>query len=158
MNLNRKFKFFADYFQFVLMDESSEDDFSEIWTDEALERMLAVGELAVCPGTLRNIEVDVEVRVVPTEPSINVAAHDHVVEGSIEIPTGKLVVMGCTEYLPDAQRIELSPGTYQLLFLVDGVDSIKTEWEPAEDKYTVYLWSGQLRAPKLLKHWRKGAV
>jgi hypothetical protein len=158
MDLNRKFKIFADYFQFVLMDESSEDDFSEIWTDEALERMLAVGELAVCPGTLRNIEVDVEVRVVPTEPSINVAAHDHVVEGSIEIPTGKLVVMGCTEYLPDAKRIELSPGTYQLLFLVNGVGSIKTEWEPAEDKYTVYLWPGQLRAAKLLKHWRKGAV
>jgi hypothetical protein len=47
-----RFTVFADYFQFLLMDQESKDDFSTIWTKEALDQMLAVGNTAVCPGTL----------------------------------------------------------------------------------------------------------
>lgn len=38
---------FADYFQFVLMDTSSETDFSTVWTEEAFANMLAAGPGAI---------------------------------------------------------------------------------------------------------------
>jgi hypothetical protein len=61
--------------------------------------------------------------------------------------------MGCTGYFPDAPRIEVLPGTYRALAVMSGIESIQTEWDPADDKYTVYLWPGAARPPKLLKHW-----
>lgn len=149
---------FADYFQFVLMDEGSEDDFSTIWTDEAFDRMLAVGSNAVCPGTLRNVDVNVEIEILDEPPSIDLSQWDHAVEASINIPSGKLVVMGCTGYLPDATRIEINPGTYQLLSLAGGIASIKTEWEAADDVYRVYLWPGENRQPHLIKKWQRAAA
>lgn len=139
------------------MDEGSDDDFSAIWTEEALKRMLAVGETSVCPGTLRNVSVPVEIRVGQSEPLIDLAAYDHAASASLHVPSGRLVVMGCTDYLPEAPRIELPAGTYQLLYLASGVDTITNEWDPADDRYLVHLWPGPQRAATLLKHWRPSA-
>lgn len=158
MPSSHKFKIFADYFQFVLVDETSDDDFSEIWGKTALDRMLAVGDKALCPGTLRNIDVDVQINIVEKMPVIEHNDFDHIAEASIDIPSGKLIVMGCTGYLPDAPRIEVNPGIYQALFLVSGVKSIAVESEPAEDIYVVYLWPGQQREPGLVKHWKRNAA
>ena len=153
-----RFTVFADYFQFVLMDVNSQDDFSVIWTEEALNIMLAVAPSAVYPGTLRNVDVSVEIEVLDQSPEIDLSAWDNAVEASINIPSGKLVVMGCTGYLPDSPRISVSPGHYQLVSLAGGIDTIQTEWEPAEDLYRVYLWPGPARKPHLLKRWQSAAA
>jgi len=153
-----RFTIFADYFQFVLMDQTSEDDFSAIWSEEALSRMLAVGRTAVCPGTFRNVDVAVEVRLQVERPTVNLSEYDHATEASIDIPSGRLIVMGCTSHLPDAPTIELVPGTYCLLSLVSGINSITLEWDQADDLYTVYLWPGERREPRLIKHWKKDAA
>lgn len=155
MNTTKQFTIFADYFQFVIMDESSEDDFSLLWTDEALKRMLAVGTHAICPGTLRNVDVPVEVRVCDREPEIDLDKFDHAVEASIALTSGTLVVMRCTGYLPDAPRLKLQPGNYRILYLASGIESIKNEWDPADDLYVVYLWPGELRGSNLVKHWKE---
>lgn len=154
----RSFTVFADYFQFVLMDESSQDDFSVIWTEEALFRMLAVAPTAICPGTLRNVDVSVEIGVLDRVPDIDLSKWDNAVEASLRIPSGKLVVMGCSGYLPDAPRINVAPGTYQVLSLAGGIESIQNEWEPANDLYRVYLWPGTARQPHLLKRWQHAAA
>lgn len=153
----RTFTLFADYFQFVVQDESSDDDFATIWTEDALAAQTAFGKSAVCPGTLRNVEVPVEIVVTEADPNISLEDVDHAVEGSIEVPSGRLVVMGCTGYFPEAPRLEVQPGTYQALAVMSGIESIQTEWDPADDKYTVYLWPGPARPPKLLKHWKGDA-
>jgi hypothetical protein len=148
---------FADYFQFIVQDEQSEDDFSELWTAGAAERALAVGESAICPGTLRNVEVAVEVHVLDEEPAFDLASVDHAVEASLWVSSGVLVVMGCTGYFAEAPRIEIPPGSYRVLSVMQGLSSITSEWGPAEDSYVVYLWPGEPRHPKLLKHWRTEA-
>ncbi|MFP8780312.1 hypothetical protein [Hydrogenophaga sp. RWCD_12] len=150
------FNIFADYFQFVVQDESSDDDFAEIWTEEAQALQTAFGRSAVCPGTLRNVDVPVEVIVTDVDPAIDLSTVDHAVEGSLQFPTGRIVVMGCTGYSPDAPRFEIQAGTYRVVAVMAGVQSIKTEWDPAEDKYVVYLWPGAARPPRLLKHWNSG--
>ena len=154
MEISYQFQIFADYFQFVLMDEESDDDFSEIWTDEAFQRMLAVGRKAVCPGTLRNVDVLVEVNIKDSEPSIDLSKYEHAAEACLEISSGKLVVMNCTGDLSNAPRIALEPGIYRVLFLVSGIETINTEWEPANDKYEIYLWRSNKVNPNLLKDWR----
>lgn len=154
MNTAQRFTVFADYFQFVLMDKSSKDDFSLVWTEEALGRMLAVGTQAICPGTLRNVDVPVEVRVCDLEPTVDLGEFDHAVQASFFLSSGALVIMGCTGYLPDAPRIDVQPGNYRVLSLASGIDTIKNEWEPADDLYTVYLWPGEPCEARLLKHWK----
>ena len=154
---SHRFTIFADYFQFVLMDEDSEDDFSELWTDEALHRMLAIGAQAVCPGTLRNINVPVEIVVSSGAPQVALADYDHAVETFIKVPSGRLIVMGCSDYLPEAPRIEVPPGTLRVLFLASGLESITTESESADDRYVVHLWPGEACETKLLKLWRNDA-
>ena len=136
------------------MDEASEDDFSTIWTEEALKRMLAVGKGALCPGTLRNVDVAVRIVLHEQEPTMKLAEFDHAVEASIHISSGRLVVMSCTGYLPDAPRVAVQSRTYRILIVATGIDSVKNEWEPAEDRYVVHLWPGELREPRLLKHWK----
>ena len=157
MRLTRHLKIFADYFQFVVMDEACEDDFGSIWTDEAFGRLLAVGETSVCPGTLRNVEVPVQIHVHPSAPEADLTSYDHAASASLSLPTGRLVVMGCTDHMPDALRIEVPAGSYRVLYLASGVESITTEWDPADDCYIVHLWPAPPCEPALLKHWRPGA-
>jgi hypothetical protein len=145
---------FADYFQFIVMDMESGDDFSSLWTDEALERMVAVGNSAVSLGTLRNVDVEVEIHVVDELPKLPLAEYDHIAEGSFNTPTGSLAVMGCTGFLPDAYRVDVAPGSYQFLYLVRGVSSITDEWSPASDLYILYISRGEERPPALIKHWK----
>jgi hypothetical protein len=146
---------FADYFQFVLMDANSEADFSTIWTEEAFASMLAAGPGAICPGTLRNVDVPVEIHICTSAPEIDLDQYDHVTEASIDISTGELLLTNCTGYLPDARRIQVEPGTYEVLFLVSGIESIKNEWDPADDVYSVFLWPGKARTVNAVKHWRR---
>ena len=149
-----RLELFADYFQFLLLDEHCEDDFSVVWTPEALQRMLAVGDTSVSVGTLRNVTVSIEVHIVEARPTIDLSKFDHAAEASFSVPSGQLAVLGCTDYLPDAKRLSLVPGHYQVLSLASGVDTIVNEWDPAEDLYTVYLWPGAPITSQLLKHWK----
>lgn len=151
------FNVFADYFQFIVQDEDSDDDFATIWTEEALSAQTAFGKKAVCPGTLRNVDVPVEIVVTDGDPLVSLDEVDHAVEGSIEISSGRVVVMGCTGYFPEAPRFSVQPGTYRALAVMTGIESIKNEWEPADDRYTVHLWPGSVRPSKLLKHWNGAA-
>ena len=101
--------------------------------------------------------MSVEIVIQDSDPLISLGDVDHAVEGSIDVPSGRLVVMGCTEHFPDAPRLHVQPGTYRALAVMTGVGSIQNEWDPANDKYTVYLWPGSARQPKLLKHWKADA-
>jgi hypothetical protein len=146
---------FADYFQFVLMDANSEADFSTIWADEAFASMLAAGPGAICPGTFRNVDVPVEIHVCTLAPEIDIDQYDHVAEASIDVASGELLLTNCTGYLPDARRISVAPGMYEVLFLASGIESIKNEWDPADDNYSVYLWPGKARTVNTVKHWQR---
>lgn len=149
-----RFTIFADYFQFILQDENSKDDFGTLWNDDAVAQMVAVGETTLSLGTLRNVDVAVEVHVVSGPPEIKLEEFDHAVEGSFASPTGKITVMGCTDFFPDASRLDVEPGSYRFIYLVSGARTIQTEWEPADDLYSLYIWPAERRALHLLKAWK----
>jgi hypothetical protein len=157
MRAHHQFTVFADYFQFIIQDEASQDDFGAIWTPAALAMGTAFGASAVCPGTLRNVDVKVEISIYEMEPLVDLSVFDHAVEGSIEVTTGVLAVLACTGYLPDAPRLKLPQGHYRVLAMMQGVETIKNEWEAADDLYSVYMWSGTVRPARLLKNWKNEA-
>ncbi len=99
---------FADHFQVHVADDGSVGDLSDAWTQDASARGLAVADGIVGVSTARNVDVPVVVAVSPEPPDLPFDA-DSVVEGDLECRSGRLVVMGCTDYYPEATRLAVPP-------------------------------------------------
>jgi len=97
----QKFEYtlFADYFQFYLQDANAEGDLSDNWTPEAVDRFLAVAPGTIGVGTVRNMNVPVVVEVIDRQPDSDLSAWDHVNECTLELPSGRVVIAGCTDII-----------------------------------------------------------
>jgi hypothetical protein len=96
------YSLFADYYQFYLQDEPVKGDLSDAWTNDAVSNLLAVAPGTIGVGTVRNMDVPVEVKIVESEPMETFDEWDQVNECDIEILSGTIVIAGCTDYFPDA--------------------------------------------------------
>lgn len=135
-----QYELFADYFQFYLQDEGASGGLGEAWTEAALARRLAVGPGVVGVYTARNMTVPVTVEVHPSAPPDDRDAWEHVAEDSLEVPSGRVVVAGCTDYFPDAARIDVAPGVYRLRASFAGLDTLRDNGLDGDDRYRVQLW------------------
>ena len=151
---SHRLELFADYFQFYLQDESAEGDLGGAWDPSATERRLAVAPGVVGIGTARNMEVPVTLEFLDAAPPNDLAAFDHVAEGSLSLSTGTLVVAGCTDYLPDAARFPLGPGTYRLRLSCAGLGTLSADGLEGEDHYLVQLWPDSPIEARVLKRHR----
>jgi hypothetical protein len=146
-----EYRLFADYYQFYLQDESAAGDLSDSWTDEAVARLLAVAPGTVGVGTVRDAEVPVVVEVREEEPPPDFDAWDQVTECSLDVPSGRIVIAGCTDYFPDAARIEVPPGTYRVRVSYGALDSVSEDGLDGDDRYRVQLWRAPAIEPRTLK-------
>ena len=146
-----KLNLMADYFQFYLQDESAKGDLSDSWGPEAVDRLLAVAPGAVGVGTVRNMAVPVSVEVLDAEPENDAESWDHVTECGLAVPTGRIVIAGCTDYFPDATRIEVSPGPYRIRISYGSLNSLSVDGLSGNDHYRVQLWPGPTVEPRVLK-------
>jgi hypothetical protein len=144
---------FADYFQFYLQDEKADGDLSESWSEEAVTDLLATAPGTIGVGTVRNMDVPLLVEVRDGRPPDDLDQWDHVTECSIEVPTGRLVIAGCTDYFPDAQRLELAPGTYRARVFYGGLATLSADGLEGRDHYKVSLWPGPAEPSVVLKRW-----
>ncbi|HEY1683598.1 MAG TPA: hypothetical protein VGG19_02450 [Tepidisphaeraceae bacterium] len=149
--LKRHFELLADYHQFYLQDESVKGDLSESWTPDATKRLLAVAPGTIGVGTVRNRKVSVDVEVHVAEPVESFDEWDQVNDCSIEICSGRIVVAGCTDYFPDAARIDVPPAIYRARVLYGNLGSVSDDGLEGQDRYRVVLWSGNTLAPTVLK-------
>jgi hypothetical protein len=149
----RKFEYelVADYYQFYLQDEGATGDLSNSWTQEAVDRLLAVAPGTIGVGTVRNMRVPVVVEVSDTEPDEDVTAWDQVNECSLDVLSGRIVVAGCTDYFPDAARIEVPPGSYRARLYYANLDALSEDGLDGDDYYKVVLWSAAPGNLKVLK-------
>jgi len=148
-----QYELFADYFQFYLQDEAATGDLSESWTRDAIARLLAIAADAVGVGTARNMPVPVVVEVHDSIPAdSNLEEWDQVNECSLEVPSGRIAIAGCTDYFPDAARIEVSPGNYRLRLYYGNLNSVA---DPnaleGEDHYKIEMWQAPVAPLQVLK-------
>jgi hypothetical protein len=136
----RHFQLFADYFQFCLQDESAEGNLGGSWTDEAVARLLALAPGTIGVGTVRNMDVPVDLELRDSPPDDDLSMWDLVNECSIEVPSGRIVVAGCTDYFPDAAWIEVPPGAYRARVYYGGLSAVSEDGLDGDDHYKIVLW------------------
>jgi hypothetical protein len=136
-----KLEITTDYRQFVLKDEESKNDFADLWDKESIANMMAVRPDVIGVRTRRVTSVPVTVEVLEEPLTLdNTVAWDHVNECTIQLPSGKLVVMGVTDYFPSAKRIVVAPGKYGVRIFYGNLDSVSYDAIDGEDFYRVELW------------------
>ena len=66
-----------------------------------------------CATATAGPTVPVDVEVLDAEPQDSFDDWDQVNECSIDVKSGRIVIAGCTDYFPDAARIQVAPGMYR---------------------------------------------
>ena len=120
--------------------------------------MLATGPGIVGVGTARNFHVPVTVCVRDSEPEEeDLGRWDHVAEASLPVPSGCLMVRGCTEARRNAARIAFEPGLYRVCVYYLNLDSVSANGIEGDDSYKVVLWPSWEEATRVLKRsgWRE---
>jgi hypothetical protein len=149
---------FADYFQFYLQDEAVDEDWGTFWTDETVERMLAVGECSVGIATARNMNVPVVVSVHDAAPEADFGEWELVNECSFRVRSGQMMVIGCTEGSPQERaRFSLTPGSYRLRVSYVGLDMLSDDGLEGDDFYRLQIWPSPRAETRTLKE-RAGAA
>ena len=138
---------FADYHQFYLQDDDIRfGDLSNAWTAEATERLLAVADHVVGVGTVRNMNVPVHIEIESQLPNLNPSEWDRINRASLVCDTGRIVVAGCTDYFPDAKRLAVTPGVYDVLVAYRNLESLSEDGLDGDDSYHIFL-APQRNAP-----------
>jgi hypothetical protein len=104
-----------------------------------VDRLLAIAPGCVGVGTVRNTHVPVTVEVAEAAPSEDLSQWEQVNECSIDLPSGRLVIAGCTDYFPDAARMELDRGTYRVRIYYENLRSISADGLEGNDHYRLAL-------------------
>lgn len=152
LGIKEQFELFADYFQFYLQDEQSQGNLSNSWTKKAVSDMLAVAPGVIGVGTVRNMNVPVELEVLYFQPDDNIDEWNYVTEASLDVPSGRIIIAGCTDYLPDAARVTVNPGTYRVRIYYGALDSVDEFRLDGDDHYRVVLWLDANKIePKIFK-------
>jgi len=147
---------FADYHHFTLEDEQAGwGEPPEDWgTGVSPPRLLADAPGVIGIGTIRNMTVPVVIEVRDGDPKDGQTDADHITEGSLDVPSGMVVILGGTEYWPDAPRVTVTPSTYRVRVYYHGFDTISPDGLDGEDHYRVVLWPGEPQRPLVLKQYQ----
>jgi len=121
----------------------------ENYTDVDIERMVKVAPHVVVVQPVRNVTVPVRVEVHDADPGWDPDAWDHVVECSLDLPTGYLQVHECTG--PALLDVDVPVGTYRVRALFDGLGSLTDDGLDGNDRYVVVLWPGVAQTLQVLK-------
>ncbi|MEU5141936.1 hypothetical protein [Streptomyces sp. NPDC021139] len=155
---------FADYFQLHVCDAAGDGDLSDAWTKQAMADHLAVADDALGISTVVNVNVSVTVVVLPQEPSDDSSAFDHVVEAGLHVPSGRLMVMGCTDYGPDAPTFEVASGWNRVrvsqsnLTRAAQADIDSDESPETTEKIRIQVWAGPEHPTTVIKRWHHPTV
>ncbi|MDQ1018024.1 hypothetical protein [Streptomyces afghaniensis] len=159
MTTTTELTLFADYFQIHISDADSDGDLSDAWTDQTVADQLAVAPDALGIGTSVNVNVSVTVVVLPEEPTDDSSEFDHVVEAGLEVSLGRLMVLGCTDYAPDAATFEVPSGWNRVrvsrsnLARAAEADIDSDKSPETTEKIRIQVWPAPETPAKIIKRW-----
>lgn len=151
---------FADYHQIHVFDDGSETDLGDEWTEQAINDHLAAGRDAVAVRTTVNVNVEVSVELLGGPPPDDSADFDHVAEASLHCSSGRLVIMGCTDFEPDARRFPVAAGWLRLRVSQSNLDrahhaGIDSDDDPlTTERLRLQVWPAPAAPVVALKRWK----
>lgn len=131
---------FADYFQIHVFDENSQTDLGNYWNDRAALDGFAAAEDALAIGTLTNFDVLVDVDIIKPRQGGEMITGECIFETSILVSSGRMVVMGCTDFLPGAQRFDVPAGWVLIRGARDVVPDLGAEGPDVDDYLRLQVW------------------
>lgn len=133
---------FADYRQFYLLDSQSQGSAEDIWNEQTTADYFAPGSTPdfVAVGTGRNINVPVRVNVAAGEPALEYGAWERIVESSLHVPSGVMLVEGCTSGRDGAPRIDVPAGWLRVRVRYAGLSTVSANQLDGEDRYDIVVW------------------
>ncbi|MFE9797191.1 hypothetical protein ACFYRL_36390 [Streptomyces goshikiensis] len=152
---------FADYFQIHILDEDSDADFSDVWTQQTVEDGLGVADGGLAIGTDVNFTVAVAVHLLADRPDDDSDDFDHVVEASLSLPSGRLVVLGCTDDVDTAARFDMPSGWIRIRASRRGLAAAAfpdpdCEDEPEDtEEIRLQAWPAPHSEPHITKRWAR---
>lgn len=159
--ISAELELFADYYQIHLFDDGSVSDLGDAWTDEAVRDGLAVATDTMAVGTTVNVNVAVTLEVLEVAPEDDDSAEfDHVVEGSLQVPSGQLIVMGCTDYEPEAARFGMAAGPVRVrvarsnLAEAERLDMDSDDDPATMERLRLQVWPAPLDDLVVIKRWK----
>ncbi len=132
--------------------EEDADRIVSLLAPESRARHLGVAHGTLCILTARylTVPVTIEVREMPVPGPEDWTGWDFVVEASLEVPSGCVVVYGPTDSSADAPRIMLAPGTYRARIHYGGIATVSDDQLDGEDHYLIVLWPAPAAPPNVL--------
>lgn len=144
----------VDYHQFYVWDAGVEPQAPEEYTDEDVRRLVKVSPHVVVVQPVRDGSVPVQLEIHESDPSVESDDWQHIVECTLDLPTGKLQVHECTG--GPVLDVEVQPGVYNVRVLITGLDSLSEDGFDGDDVYRVILWRGEPRLLRVVKQWEAG--
>jgi len=132
---------FADYHQFYLADDIAQLPEMD-YAAEDMRARIVTSEQGLVVFTVRNMDVQVRVELHGEEPRIDHEKADHVVMGSFRT-SGRIVIAGLSDWVPDAARASVPPGTLRAMVIFTGLDTLSEDGLDGDDHYVVHLWPGE---------------
>lgn len=163
-------RLYADHRQILLGDSATSvpAEFPLDFLDDARRLRLAISAdspdaLGILTNAYDYVPVDVEVRDEP--PLEGVEGWDHVVDASMEVPTGRIAIDGVTDFSPEkspyrnlndpmayvSPHITVPPGIYRARVYAGGLPERATSQNEPGEYYRVVLWPEPYADPKVLK-------
>jgi len=107
-----------------------------LWDEQSLKDMVATRPGLIAVATARNMSVPVTIEIEEDETiKIETSEWDHIVERTIEISSGRIVVLGTTDFYPSATRIEVKPNIYRVTIYYSGLKTLSEDGLDGNDSY-----------------------
>jgi hypothetical protein len=149
------FAIFAEHFQFYVQDKETDNLLTIYWDETSREDLFALSDEIVGIATVRNMEVPVSLTFIEKEPeNEDLDDWDHVVQGYLNVPSGKLLVTGPTSQAEDSFNTEVEPGLYGLRAYYGSLDEVDAEGFEGDDYYKIAMWKTDgIPEVQVLKRW-----
>jgi hypothetical protein len=146
-----KLSFFTEYYQFYILDSETkaQTDTPDFWNTDSDKRKLAIGEGLLGVTVARYAEIKVDVRILSSEPTEDADA-DHIVETSLNLPSGVLQIKDCTNY-DNVLELNLGKGAYQVRISSFKLWTVQND--KGDDYYVVEIWKAAFSETVVLKEY-----
>jgi hypothetical protein len=146
-------KFFTEYYQFYIQDATTKasTDSDIFWTAQASEDKMAAEEGLLGISVAKYAEINVQVNVHQQQKNIfSLEDYDHIVEASIDVPSGSLQILNCTG-MEKQLELTVAPGTYTVRSSSANLKAV--QGDEGNDFYVIDIYPSYKKERTVLKKY-----